>query len=200
MNIGESSGSSFSGDLTNNTLSAVNIVKTLSEQEHLEQEQQRRLQRSKNCGIAAYGELTHKVPQEKLQQVYAQEGSFLMDSVRMGAMYTGHTLFQPKTGIWTVQDYIRAFAQNISEQKQNAQKAEAAAPGSQSYQYRSDVDGKLYNTTPDNWQYHVFAGKRENYEAWAEEARTTLEAFGQAALEAGDDETYSLVQQTLKAV
>ena len=68
------------------------------------------------------------------------------------------------------------------------------------FYYTSSVDGNDYNLTAENWPYHNFKGKKENYELRIKEAKTTLKEFGEAAMEAGDNKTYELVQNVLKTL
>jgi len=166
------------------------VEKELTEQERLEQETRDHFQQSENCGVAAYAELSGKVPKEKVEEIYRQQGHILEGAVRRGALWFGNLNHQPETPVRNPQEYVQALKGFIEQQKQEAEKAEAATPEyieeMKKYGYRSSVDGKNYPNTTENWKFHLFSGKKENYEAWAEEARATLEGFGKVAMEAGD--------------
>ncbi len=99
-------------------------------------------------------------------------------------------------------DYIQSLKGFIEQQKQKAEKAEVATPEDiekmKKYYYCSSADGKNYPCTAENWKHYIFSDKKENYEAWAEEARFTLKGFGKAAIKAEDNATHILVQNTLK--
>ncbi|MEK7543225.1 MAG: hypothetical protein AAB503_02890 [Patescibacteria group bacterium] len=176
--------------------------KELSEQERLELEAKEHYLLSENCAVVAYSELTGKVPKEKLEEIYNKQGHYLENSVRRGAVWFGNWDIQVGNPVQSIPDYIKKLKDFIKEKKQEAEKAEVVTPGEveemKKSSYRSSVDGKYYNITAENWNYNVWAGKKENYEAMIGEAHTTLEEFGRAALEAKDIETYNLVQEALK--
>ncbi|PIU87343.1 hypothetical protein COS66_01370 [Candidatus Berkelbacteria bacterium CG06_land_8_20_14_3_00_43_10] len=161
------------------------IEKSRAEQERIDH-----FKLSENCGVAAYAELTGNVPKEKIDKIYESQG-ILRHSVDRGALFHGELNFAPNIPVRNAQDYIQAFKDNIEQNKQIAEKIEATPPEA------VDEINKKYGTTSENWKYKLFAHKKENYEAWIEESRATLEGFGNAAMESGDNATHELVKNAL---
>ncbi|MDO8557172.1 MAG: hypothetical protein Q7R98_01790 [Candidatus Jorgensenbacteria bacterium] len=174
----------------------------LSEKERLELEAKEHYLLSENCAVVAYSELTGNVPKERIEKIYEKLGRYLENSVRRGAVWFGNWDIRTGNPVQSILDYIKKLKNFIEETKLEAERVDRITPEEiekmKKSSYRSSVDGKYYNITSENWKYNIFAGKKENYEVMIGEAYTTLEEFGKTALEAGDNETYNLVQEALK--
>jgi len=170
----------------------------LSEAERMEQERKDYFDFSGDCGRSAYAELTNDEDGIKYPH--------LENTVKHGALYFGHTNFKPENPVNHPTEYIDAFKKFIEQSQEDVAKADPIKPEEieemikKNFYYTSSVDGNDYNLTAENWPYHNFKGKKENYESRIKEAKTTLKEFGEAAMEAGDNKTYELVQNVLKTL
>lgn len=151
------------------------LNKKVEEMEKAELERKRReeeleLERSVDCGIIAYAELTGKMPKEKLEEIYAREGrGIVRNSMRLKHLWFGHKNIPLEKPVLTPEGYIEALGKSLKEWKEKL-----AGP---------DGEVPLY---------------RKNFQYWIKEGKKTLESFGNAAQEAGDTATYSRVQEVLQ--
>jgi len=157
---------------------------------------------SKDCGVAAYAELTNKVPEHVLEKIYDRRGAYLTRTVRDRAMYFGAVNHKAGKYIENPVDYVQEFVELMKELQQKAEKAPPVTPedmGSiMSVVYSYDGEGNPRFLNEKNYTQITFGGYRENYLEWIERVRRTLEGFGEAAKDAGDDTTYNLVQKALE--
>lgn len=177
-------------------------IKDADKQADFEKEQEKDyLLRSKDCGIAAYAELTNKVPDYTLREIYDRRGSHLERTVRDRAMFYGASNHQAKEYIKTPQDYVRELSEHIKYLRKCAEETPAATPENmenikqQIYSYDKQGNPRFLNEK--NWTHHVFGNFKEVYLELTQRVGRTLEGFGEAAQAAGDEETYTLIQKTL---
>ena len=170
----------------------------ISPVERVKMEHEILLSHSKSCGIAAYGEIT-KASAKDLEPIYKEYGSILENSIKNGFIYFGDSNHRAKNKINTPADYLNELGTFLDECQKKTEEAEAATPEfieeTTENWYRSKVDKLSYSNTKENWKYHMFADKKENYEAYIEEIKATISGFAEAALKAGDNDTYNLAQQ-----
>ncbi|MFA6193682.1 MAG: hypothetical protein WC726_02360 [Parcubacteria group bacterium] len=180
-------------------------IKDADKQADFEKEQEADyLQLSKDCGIAAYAELTHKVPAHIVENLKDRRGSFIIGNLSNRAMYYGTCNHQAEGYITAPQDYIREFRKHMQYLQKKSEKAPSVTPEDmkiikeQAYSYDEQGNPRFLNER--NWTRHVFGNFKEVYSELTQRVGRTLEGFGEAAQAAGDEETYALIQKTLDEI